>query len=75
MISKAEATTLFNAFNQGFSQRVDSQIRAAASAGLTSVEISYGGVTTPIANAVAAELLAVGWNVVNDSVNKVVTVS
>jgi len=75
MITKAEATVLFNTYNNSFSRRVDAQLRAAASAGLTSAVISYEFVTAPVAAAVAAELVAAGWTVVNDSTARTVTIS
>lgn len=75
MITKAEAVTLFTSFNLGFSQRVSALLRAAASAGQTSVTVSYGGVTDVVAAAVAAELSAAGWTVTNDAVGKTVVIS
>lgn len=75
MITRAEAIILFNTYNNNFSRRVDAQLRAAASAGLTSAVIGYEFVTNAVAAAVAAELIAGGWTVVNDSVGRTVTVS
>lgn len=75
MISKAEATNLFNAFNLGFSARVEAQIRAAAQSGNTSVVVNYGTVTDAVANAVRTELIAAGWTVAVDTTAKTVTIS
>lgn len=75
MITKTEAIVLFNTYNASFSRRVDAQLRAAASAGLTSAVIGYEFVTNAVAAAVAAELVAAGWTVVNDSTARTVTIS
>ena len=75
MVTKNEAIALFTTYNQGFSQRVDAMLRAAASNGQTSLVIPYGNVTNAIAAAVAAELQSAGWTIVNDSTAKTVTVS
>lgn len=75
MITKAEAIAIFQAYNQGFSKRVEAQIRNAAASGLTSLVISYGAVTNPVAAAVATELVASGWTVDNNVAGKTITIS
>lgn len=77
MITKAEATVLFNAFNSqaALSERVSRQIRDAAAAGLSSVTISYGGTPNAVAQAVGTELTNAGWTVNVNTTEKTVTVS
>jgi hypothetical protein len=75
VITKAEAVSLAQAFNQGFSQRVDRALRAAAKAGKTSVQIGYEDFTNAAASRVAAELVDAGWTVVNDASARHITIS
>lgn len=75
MITRTEAVAIFQSYNRSFSDRVEAQIRSAASAGLTSIDVPYGNVTNAIAAAVAAELTAAGWTVVNNVAGKTITIS
>lgn len=77
MITKSEATAIFQAYRAAFPTRVDNAIRSAAGAGVTSLTINYGAqnVNDAIAAATVTELQGAGWTASADTNAKTITVS
>ena len=77
MISRTEAIAIFQDYRQKFSSRVDSAVRAAAGAGVTTLTINYGAqnVTDAIATATRDELIAAGWTATVDTNAKTLAIS
>ena len=77
MITKAQAGALQLAYIAGFPARIEQMITAAASSGVTSLVVSY--IPASDAQALAFKATLEGapnlWTVVQDTVNKTLTIS
>lgn len=78
MLTKVEAQSLLQAFQDRFATRLNQYLINRAQSGFIGGTINYSnedGLTGPRAAAIRAELEAAGWTVVVDTVNKTVTIS
>ena len=75
MITKTEATALFNTFKTTLPQRVNAAIESAARSGQVSLAFVYAPADVPNIAALQTYLTANGWTSVDDAPNRTLTIS
>lgn len=75
MITKAQAGALQQSYIASLPERIENIIKAAASAGLTSVVVSWSPASQAQATAFKAVLESNGWTVAQDNVAFTYTIS